>query len=40
MYQLKLKPRKCDLFKPKVEFFGRLVGPDGIEIGKADIEVV
>lgn len=39
-YQLKFKPKKCELFKPKVEFLGRLVGPEGIEIGKADIEAV
>jgi transposase InsO family protein len=39
-YQLKLKPQKCDLFQPRVEFLGRWVGPDGIEVGSADIQTV
>ena len=39
-YQLKLKPRKCELFQKFVEFLGRVVGPDGLEIGSADVEQV
>ena len=32
-YQLKLKPRKCELFQTKVEFLGRTISPDGVSIG-------
>ena len=39
-YQLKLKPKKCELFQKCVEFLGRLVGPKGLEIGASDVEEV
>lgn len=39
-YQLKLKPKKCELFQQCVEFLGRTVGPDGLEIGSADVDQV
>lgn len=39
-YQLKLKPKKCELFQRRVEFLGRYVGPDGLEIGISDIQTV
>jgi hypothetical protein len=32
-YQLKLKPRKCVLFTKTVEFLGRKVSANGLEIG-------
>ena len=39
-YQLKLKPKKCILFQIKVEFLGRGVGPDGLEMSLNDIQTV
>ncbi len=39
-YQLKLKPKKCELFQRRVEFLGRIVGPDGLELKQSDIQVV
>ena len=39
-YGLKLKPRKCDLFRKKVEFLGRVVGPEGMEIGPGYVKDV
>ena len=39
-YQLKLKPKKCELFQKQVEFLGRNVGPGGLEIGTLDIQTV
>ena len=30
---LKLKPKKCELFRKEVEFLGRVVGPKGMQIG-------
>ncbi|KAL5009058.1 hypothetical protein ScPMuIL_014639 [Solemya velum] len=32
-FGLKLKPKKCELFKKEVEFLGRTVGPGGIALG-------
>jgi len=32
-YGLKLKPKKCELFREKVEFLGRVVGPEGMGVG-------
>ncbi len=32
-YQLKLKPRKCELFQRKVDFLGRVVSRNGLEKG-------
>ena len=39
-YQLKLKPKKCVLFQKEVEFLGRKVSQDGLEIGKGYLEPV
>ena len=39
-YGLKLKPRKCDLFRKKVEFLGRVVGPEGMKIGPGYVKDV
>lgn len=39
-YQLKLKPKKCQLFATKVEFLGRWVGPDGLELADGDVAAV
>ncbi|XP_041376682.1 uncharacterized protein LOC121389136 [Gigantopelta aegis] len=32
-YGLKFKPKKCELFQTKVEFLGRVIGPNGVEMG-------
>lgn len=32
-YGLKLKPKKCELFRQEVEFLGRVIGPEGMRIG-------
>ncbi|XP_041372627.1 uncharacterized protein LOC121385902 [Gigantopelta aegis] len=32
-YGLKFKPKKCELFQTKVEFLGRVIGPNRVEIG-------
>ena len=39
-HQLKLKPKKCILFQRKVDFLGRLVSEDGIELTETDIKTV
>jgi hypothetical protein len=39
-YQLKLKPKKCELFQHEVEFLGRIVGPDGLGLSPNDTRVV
>jgi hypothetical protein len=39
-YQLKLKPRKCVLFTNTVEFLGRKVSTDGLEIGNQHLKPV
>lgn len=39
-YGLKLKPRKCELFRRKAEFLGRVVGEEGMEIGPGYIQNV
>lgn len=39
-YGLKFKPRKCELFKLKVEFLGRTVSEHGVEMGDQHIEAV
>ena len=39
-YQLKLKPKKRELFQKAVEFLGRNVGPGGLEISTSDIQTV
>ena len=39
-YGLKLKPKKCTFCLKKVEFLGRIVGENSIEISEKDIEAV
>lgn len=39
-YQLKLKAKKCILFQKEVEFLGRKVGPEGLEITKENVQTV
>ena len=39
-YHLKLKPRKCDLFKKSVEFLGRKVSEKGLEISEHHLKPV
>lgn len=39
-YQLKLKPRKCDFFQEKVQFLGRTVSAQGLEMGETPAKVV
>jgi hypothetical protein len=39
-FDLKFKPKKCELFKTRVEFHGRLVSRHGIEMGVAYISAV
>lgn len=39
-YNLKLKPKKCQLFQQEVEFLGKLVSSDGIQIVPSKAEAV
>lgn len=39
-YSLKLKPKKCDLFRPETEFLGKVVSSSGIAIAPSKIEAV
>ena len=39
-YQLKLKPRKWELFRKRVEFLGRWVGPPGLELTDTHIRAI
>jgi len=39
-YNLKLKPRKCQLFQRRVNFLGRVISPDGIEMDPVKVERV
>ena len=39
-YTLKLKPKKCQLFHPQVEFLGKLVSAKGIAIAPSKTEAV
>lgn len=34
-YGVKLKGKKCELFKPEVEYLGRTVGREGIKVGRS-----
>ena len=39
-FDLKFKPKKCALFQRKVEFLGRQVSPQGVEMGDSYVEAV
>ena len=39
-YGLKLKPKKCAFFQKEVEFLGRRVGPNGLQLGNEQIKAV
>ena len=39
-FTLKLKPNKCQLFQPEVEFLGKLVNANGISVAPANIEAI
>ena len=39
-FDLKFKPKKCALFHWRVEFWGRQVSPQGVEMGDSCVEAV
>ena len=39
-YGIKLKPKKCELFRPEVEYLGRIIGREGIRIKPDSIETM
>ena len=40
IHHLKLKPKKCHLFRRSVEFLGRLVNPEGIQITDTKLQTI
>ena len=39
-YGLRLKPKKCKLFRKSVEYLGRIVSPEGISVDPGKLEAV
>jgi transposase InsO family protein len=39
-YELRLKPRKCELFQPKVDFLGRNVSENGVEMCDESVKTI
>jgi len=39
-YNLKLKPRKCRLFRTSVNFLGRKISPDGVRVTEEKIQAI
>ncbi len=39
-YGLKLKATKCTLFQKRIEFSGRIIGPNGLQLGDEHIQAV
>ena len=37
---LRLKPRKCEFFKPKITYLGHIVSKDGIETEKRKVTAI
>ena len=39
-YGLRFKPRKCELFRQRVQFLGRTISADGVEMGDQYISAI
>jgi hypothetical protein len=39
-FNLKLKPKKCELFKDEVEFLGKLVSAKGVSVSPSKVDAV